>query len=461
MGDYPFSKPASSGGGGATVVVQPTGDTTGGGDAAAISAAVASLPATGGTISLTPGHYYLVPGVVVIAMTQNRPVRIQGNGAYISAVVGGSGAVIRQYGSYATSSAANNAGISDITIDGTSASAGIIGFEGGDCTFFKMDHLVVQNFTGAGSIGILLVNTITWTEEGDWRALVNNCANTVIIEAGAGYNSFGYNNFDFTIFAAAGQQGLQVLNGAYLYHGSLRIRGDFGSAAAPANAVLYLGGVNAAGGPANGDTVNMLGCTLAIQVEVAGAAAAGPITIQMDPTHFAYAAGNYGILHFGIPGGIPFTEAVFEVGQFNGNFLVNGDPTFGINDGYGVFTPLNNPVAFAAPTVQTPGQLPTPLGDLYAFTLTGNTTMNLAPSGFGGETQGEPQRITVKITQAAAGGFTVTWPKPGAPTTAAPAVYWPGGVAPTMTATANATDVYDLETLDGVHWYGVAHQAMS
>ena len=48
-----------------------------------------------------------------------------------------------------------------------------------------MDHLVVQNFTGAGSIGILLINTITWTEEGDWRALVNNCTNAVIIEAGA------------------------------------------------------------------------------------------------------------------------------------------------------------------------------------------------------------------------------------------------------------------------------------
>jgi hypothetical protein len=30
-----------------------------------------------------------------------------------------------------------------------------------------------------------------------------------------------------------------------------------------------------------------------------------------------------------------------------------------------------------------------------------------------------------------------------------------------MSPAANAIDIYDLETLDGIRWYGVAHQAMS
>jgi hypothetical protein len=443
-------------------VVWPSGDATGAKDAAAINAAVAALPATGGTVTLAPGQYYLVPGAVVIAMTASAPVQVQGNGAVIDTVAGTAGATLRMYGTSA-SSAAVRAGVTGLTINGN-ATAGVTGLHAGDVTGLKID-VYVNGFTGAGSIGLNLDNSVSWTEEGDVRAILNDCATAVVMQATTGYNSFGYGNYDYTILAATGQQGLQVLNGAYLYHSSVRVRGDFGSSAGvPANSVLYMGGVNSSAGPAGGDTTIMLGCRLEVQVEVSGSAAHGPVTISMDPTHYAYANGNYGILHFGIPGGIPFTPASVEVGQFGGNFTVNGDATFGLDNGYGAFSPVSAPVAYAAPAVQAAGQIPTPIGDFAAFALAANTTINLAPSSFGSATAGQPQRVTVKVSQPAAGGtynYTLTWPKPGSPTTAAPAVYWAGGTAPTMSAGAGATDIYDLETFDGVRWYGRATQNVS
>jgi hypothetical protein len=40
-------------------------------------------------------------------------------------------------------------------------------------------------------------------------------------------------------------------------------------------------------------------------------------------------------------------------------------------------------------------------------------------------------------------------------------VKWAGGTAPTMTAAASSVDIYDLETVDGVTWYGRATQNVS
>ena len=102
-------------------------------------------------------------------------------------------------------------------------------------------------------------------------------------------------------------------------------------------------------------------------------------------------------------------------------------------------------------------------GDFFAATLSANVTIDLGPSAQnGGKTVSGPQRKTIILTQAASGGpYTVTWPKPGSPTTSAPAVYWAGGTAPTMSTGASAVDKYTLDTIDGVHWYGTAAQAMA
>jgi len=57
----------------------------------------------------------------------------------------------------------------------------------------------------------------------------------------------------------------------------------------------------------------------------------------------------------------------------------------------------------------------------------------------------------LRITQAAATAYTITFPA---------AVQWPGGTAPTMTATFDATDIFAFY-YDGSTWYGVASQNFS
>jgi hypothetical protein len=99
-------------------------------------------------------------------------------------------------------------------------------------------------------------------------------------------------------------------------------------------------------------------------------------------------------------------------------------------------------------------------GDFFSYTLTGNTTISINPGG--AACIPAPQRKTIILKQAAAGGpYTVTWPHTGSPTISSPTVNWAGGTAPTMTATASATDVYELVTYDGATWIGSAKQNVS
>lgn len=91
---------------------------------------------------------------------------------------------------------------------------------------------------------------------------------------------------------------------------------------------------------------------------------------------------------------------------------------------------------------------PMTLGDVFTGTLTAATTFGFIQNLPG------PQVKTFIIKQDATGSRTLTWPKPASPTVAAPAVYWAGGTTPVVTTTANATDVFQLITADGVRWYG-------
>lgn len=81
-------------------------------------------------------------------------------------------------------------------------------------------------------------------------------------------------------------------------------------------------------------------------------------------------------------------------------------------------------------------------GNVYEVTLTGNCTFtfsNPPASGKGGS-------FTLILKQDATGSRTVTWPA---------SVKWAGGAAPTITATASATDILVFFTRDaGTTWYG-------
>jgi hypothetical protein len=167
-----------------------------------------------------------------------------------------------------------------------------------------------------------------------------------------------------------------------------------------------------------------------------------------------------GILSF-FPYGGAWVTSNYGTATFKTTFSFTG-----VVQGDTALSPASNPAptaigvstlasGFAVSTFQ-----PLSSGEAFALTLTGSITMALSAAST--PCIAGPQRKIFVITQAAAGGpFTVTWPKPGSPTLAAPAVYWPGGTAPTMTAAANSVDVYTLTTIDGVRWYGTASQALS
>lgn len=89
-------------------------------------------------------------------------------------------------------------------------------------------------------------------------------------------------------------------------------------------------------------------------------------------------------------------------------------------------------------------------GNAFSHTLTENTTFTFSSPPVSGTAYG----FTLKIVQdASASGYTVTWPA---------SVDWPSATAPTLTADANAVDVFVFYTHDGgTTWYGfVAGQAL-
>lgn len=76
-------------------------------------------------------------------------------------------------------------------------------------------------------------------------------------------------------------------------------------------------------------------------------------------------------------------------------------------------------------------------GTLFDLTLTGNCTFTFPTATAG-------RQFTLVLNQDSTGSRTVTWPS---------SVRWPGGTAPTVTATASKTDVYSFLAV-GTYWLG-------
>lgn len=80
-------------------------------------------------------------------------------------------------------------------------------------------------------------------------------------------------------------------------------------------------------------------------------------------------------------------------------------------------------------------------GNVFSMTLTGNVTLTLS-----GATAVKACSFGLYSKQDATGSHTLSWPQ---------TVKWSGGVVPTGTATANAVDIYVVESIDGgTTWYG-------
>lgn len=87
-------------------------------------------------------------------------------------------------------------------------------------------------------------------------------------------------------------------------------------------------------------------------------------------------------------------------------------------------------------------------GNVVDLTLDDSPTLT-----FTGAASGVACGFTLILRQDGTGGRTVTWPT---------SVVWPGGVAPTLTSTAAAVDVFTFFTVDnGSTWLGSFSQDYS
>lgn len=465
------------------MTVWPSGDPTGVKDAAAINNAVTQMGTSSGRIVLMPGQWYIKPGTVsAIQLADTQTLVVDGQwGAVINAVSGAAGDMLRMYnphahtGGYSDGAFSLRSGLVGIILDGTSANAGTTGLHFGDCMQPQL-NVVIRNFNGAGSVGLHLDNSVTWTEEGDIRAEVVNCGTNVLIEVTTGYNSFGYNNFDFTCMVYPGQDGVVIKNGPLLYSCNFRLRGNYGSSGSPqTSAVLRLTGAAPVGTPDAGTYCTLNYSRVDIQVEANGSSGAnGPYSIYVDTSgapNYPQMAHCYGVLNFNAaatpfrPSNVQVSAAYsqYQFGDFNGP--VQGDTNLNPGSVFpgSTFTTAG-PFVYSSQAVPVISGTAYPAflaGDFFPLVLSGNTTMAL---NYSGGQQAGPQRKTIVISQPPSGGtynYTVTWPSTGSPTLTSPTVIWQGLVTPVQSTGIGATDVYFLETSDGITWYGTARQGSS
>jgi hypothetical protein len=446
-----------------------------------IQAALASLPTvtvyanptnnTGSSAVFHKGALFFPPGTYKIGSSGD----IGNIGPFVSLLgpdhnsvvldYHGSGDAIRLYNSVNPTSGtfdtlAGWAGkIDGLTIDGTNASAGAKGLHYGDTEGGVLGpDLHIRNFSGSGSVGLYMDNSVSWTENIWSRVTIFNCKTAVIFDvtsAGASF-SFEYNHLIFKIYAFSGQNGVVLQNGAWFRNGSLSVLGNFELATSPqSNSCLTITGNYNGGQPYS----QLTSSRLDIQVETNSTLLSGtnpPTTITYGDVLNNAIYNCVGVLNFGELWNASNWSVAnsFAGGNFTFMGQTNGDTNIG-PDVHGAFAALGA-IIYSPSQGFSNGGMPLWQGDFFTVTLTQNMTVALQHNTAG------PQRKTFLFTQAASGGpYTVTWPKPGSPTTSSPAVYWAGGTAPTMTATAGATDMYALETMDGIHWYGRTSQNMS
>ncbi len=311
-----------------------------------------------------------------------------------------------------------------------------------------------------GCIGLLLDNSVSWTENCYGRAVILNCDNCVVFTVTgtaytSSYNSFEYNDLTFKCYCYANQQAVVLNNGAFYANGSLKVRANMAGlgSGTPTNALLTIGGATPG---FQGSVVQYSHLDLQAESNLGGTP---PYTIYLGNPYSGgngvyYCQGVLNFLHTWTPSN--WAAAIEDGPNFLFQGVISGDTNLHPNGGLAA-TATSGPFAFGPALPYQSGAnivLQRQVGDSYGpFTLSQNSTIAFS------QTFGGPQQITVRLQQAASGGpYTVTWPVNGSPTTGSPTIVWPGGVAPQMSTTASAVDAYELFTYDGATWYGHALQ---
>jgi hypothetical protein len=278
----------------------PSGDTTGTTDDTNFSAAVSSLP-NGGVIYLmgnfnTP--FYTKTGWVLPAQTTSGgtgggPVCLQGLGCPIIRPVGAAltGIKYHRTSNYNQDDTAivQPGTIRDITIDGVNATGASRGLSVGDGMSYRVENVLIKNFTGSGARGALFTNTLLgshafYCEKSRFQVFCVNNTDNVYITAGSGSSSWEYNIFDVSIIADQDQRGV-VIDNASLGGCHVSIMGNFSGTSGSGTPV-------ATTGPNTGVTIAMLSLvntariwnagSLVAKVERSGGTSPWPYTVFCD-----------------------------------------------------------------------------------------------------------------------------------------------------------------------------------
>jgi hypothetical protein len=279
-------------------------DPTGSADStAAFRSAIAAAASAGGGVVYIPAGTYVISSTLTCTAV---PVYFVGDGAWASVIsFTGTGDCLRVYdGSAYGSRTKKSGGVIGLTIDGAKAGPNSSGLHVGDLLQYEIDA-TVQNFTGAGSIGVHLDNNYYWAEQLHGRIYAQNCASHVVFDVTTGVASTVTGSFercDLDVYIDqwnAAFDGVVFRNGAFIANGSLKLRGNFAGGPTPvSSAALRLTGYQTVDGTPNYSGI--VDSTIDVGVEC-GQGAYSPQTIAFG------GAGNVisrcaGLLNFGAAG---------------------------------------------------------------------------------------------------------------------------------------------------------------
>lgn len=447
-------------------------------DTSAIQSAIAAVPASGGVVYFpAAAPSYLVTSTITIQIGNSGqgPIFLVGDGRDVTVVTfTGTGACFHMYnptfpGTGFPGIVTWGGGVKDLTIDGTNTTGQSSGLHIGDGEEYQLD-LKVQNFTQSGSFGIHIDNTVWWVGRMHAKAQILNCDTAVAFDVNSNTQSsvnFGYSEYDFDIFAYQQQSGVTIQNGAHPYNSVLQIKGEWeqNSNSTKAGTFLTVTGNYGTSGPAS----QLTDCVLNAWTEMNNTGGGkNPQTVLLGSSGNKI-KGCHGQLVFinSTQQGAWQSASGFTVGQDQFGFYgeVIGDTTLAPDSTQGNTTPLQlagAPVLYAPGFINgSSGTLYMGNGDFFQATLGGSTTVTLAWGNQSLNPQAGPQRKTIVLSQPGSTLHKVAWPQTSTPSLNSPTVLWAGGTPPTMTQKANATDVYYLETCDGITWYGLASQNVS
>lgn len=422
----------------ATVQVTVTGaDPTGVVSAdTALAAAFTALGTKPGTIVLPPGTYKS-SGQYVLGVLQN----LTSPGATIMDY-GSSGAWLHQYdANFSTSNISTTASlggtVSGITLDGTNATGTRIGFQHGDMSR-PTSTVNAQNYTAAGTIGILLDSVIGWTNWGIFTFNAANCAKGFVLRNTSGLNVVGGATIYAAVYHLPNQDAFTTQGGAAFTAcgGNISINSLAGTT--NTGTALSLARDNLGGG--------FVECSMDINMECdAGAGNVGPVSIAAGTSFACY--GNTGILRIYGNGSAAYKQSTGLASyQFSWSGIVDCNTA-------GDF--LGKAGQIGVGLTATGGILESPVSHVFSgggtiFNGSGNLSAITLASGaqalvFANLIPGFAQRLTLLVTQPPSGGRgTLTFT--GAVTDL-------GGGAVLLSAANNAVDIVDVFTPDGATLY--------